>query len=62
VGLESQLIDADHILLKVLCPHPQPHLNQLLLAVARLKKKKKKKKLGCGFIKVLCRGLRWIVS
>jgi hypothetical protein len=66
VGLESQLIDADHILLKVLCPHPQPHLNQLLLAVAGLtkkkKKKKKKKKLGCGFIKVLCRGLRWIVS
>ncbi len=64
MGLESQLIDADHILLKVLCPHPQPHLNQLLLAVAGLtkKKKKKKKKLGCGFIKVLCRGLRSIVS
>ncbi len=40
VGLESQLIDADHILLKVLCPHPQPHLNQLLLAVAGLKKKR----------------------
>ncbi len=62
MGLESQLIDADHILLKVLCPHPQSHLNQLLLAVAGLKKKKKKKKLGCGVYKVLCRGLRWIVS
>jgi hypothetical protein len=52
VGLESQLIDADHILLKVLRPHPQPHLNQLLLAVAGLKKKKK---LGCGFIR-FCAG------
>jgi hypothetical protein len=53
VGLESQLIDADHILLKVFCPHPQPHLNQLLLAVAGLKKKKRK--LGCGFIR-FCTG------
>ncbi len=52
MGLESQLIDADHILLKVLRPHPQPHLNQLLLAVAGLKKKKK---LGCGFIR-FCAG------
>jgi hypothetical protein len=44
-------------LLKVLCPHPQPHLNQLLLAVAGLKKKKKKKKkLGCGFIRFCARG------